>query len=124
MSTDPAIARLLRIADRAVLHDVEESISYGTPAIKLKSKFLARLRDATTLAIRCPLAEKEMLIEAEPTFYFETPHYHGYDAILLHLDIIDDDRLQARLERAWFLQAGKRDIAKREAALAALRGAR
>ncbi len=86
---------------------VERSVSYGTPSLKVRGKFMAREKDAVTLAIRCPLEEKAILIEAEPDFYFETDHYRGYDAMLIHMNVIDDARLTARLERAWLMQAGK-----------------
>ncbi len=107
------IDRLLSLAAAARLAGVERSVSCGTPSLKVRGKFLARLYDATTLAIRCPLEEKALLMEAEPQFYFETDHYRGYDAFLVRLDVIDDARLTARLERAWVMQAGKRAVAAR-----------
>jgi len=103
---DP-LARLLRIAAAAGLTGVEPGTSYGTPSIKRSGKFLARLKDEHTLAIRCPLQEKEVLLEAEPEFYFQTDHYVGHPAILVRLDKIDDTRLQARLQTAWAMK-GKR----------------
>ena len=108
------IDRLLRLARAAKLTGVEQSTSYGTPSVKVGGKFLARLTDDATLAIRCPLHEKEMLLAAEPQFYFETDHYNGWDAMLVRLDVIDDPRLQACLERAWSMQAGKRAVAARD----------
>jgi hypothetical protein len=107
------IDRLLRLCAAARLAGVERGTSYGTPSLKVAGKFLAREKDSTTLAIRCPLAEKEMLMAAEPEFYFETDHYRGYDAILVRMDAIDDARLTARLERAWLMQAGKKLIKAR-----------
>ncbi len=108
------IARLLRLAADAGLEGVEESVSYGTPSIRVRGKFLARLYDQETLAIRCPVEEKTMLMAAEPQFYFETDHYKGWDAMLVRLSAIDDRRLLARLERAWRMQAGKRAVAALE----------
>ena len=99
------IDRLLHLAEAAGLPGVERGTSYGTPSVKLGGKFLARLKDGTTLAIRCPAAEKAMLMEAEPAFFFETDHYRGYDAFLVRLDVIDDERLLRRLESAWRMQA-------------------
>ena len=109
------VERLLRLAAAASLAGVERSVSYGTPSLKLRGKFMARLSNAETLVIRCPVEEKAMLIEAEPRYYFETDHYRGYDAILVHVRRIDDERLTARLIRAWEMQAGKRLRAARDA---------
>jgi hypothetical protein len=99
--------RLLALAAVAGLAGIEQGMSYGTPSLKHKGRFLARLKDETTLVIRCPLDEKEMLMAAEPAIYFETDHYVGYPALLVRLDAIDDARLKARLERAWLMQAEK-----------------
>jgi len=64
------------------------------------------------LAVRCPLEQKEMLIQAAPTVYFDDDHYRGYPAVLVRLDAIDEAELAGLLESAWRLQAPKR-LAKR-----------
>jgi len=102
------LQRLLRLASEAGLTGLAQGTSYGTPALKQSGKFLCRLKDETTLAIRCPLDEKEMLIEAEPEFYFQTDHYIGYPAVLIRLEAIDDARLKARLEQACAMQTEKK----------------
>jgi hypothetical protein len=104
---DP-LQRLLALAADAGLSGIEQGTSYGTPSLKRKGQFLARLKDETTLVIRCPLDEKDMLMAAEPGIYFQTDHYVGYPAVLVRLDVIDDARLIARLERACLMQAEKR----------------
>ena len=109
---DP-IDRLLCLAAGADLPGLERSTSYGTPSLNLRGKFLGRLFDAETLVIRCPVEEKTMLMQAEPQFYFQTDHYRGYDAMLVRLARIDDARLAARLERAWLMRAGPRDLQAR-----------
>jgi len=105
------IDRLLRLAETAGLAGIERGLSYDTPSLHVRGKFLAREKDADTLVIRCPREEKTMLMEAEPKFYFETEHYRGYDALLVRMAKIDDARLTARLENAWLMQAGKRAVA-------------
>ncbi len=102
------IDRLLRLAAEAGLAGLARGVSYGTPSLRLRGKFLARLKDDTTLVIRCPLEAKEMLMAAEPEFYFETDHYVGYPAVLVRLEAIDDARLTARLEQACAMQAAKK----------------
>ena len=107
MSDDfsPAFAKLRAAA--AGLLEVEESTSYGTPALKLRKKFLCRIKDADTVVLMCPLEEKELLIEAAPEFYFETDHYKGWPAILVRIHPIPLDELTLRLSRAWHMQAPK-----------------
>lgn len=73
----------MRAAARAAqLPEVEDATSCGTPALKVRKKLLARVKDADTLVIMCPVEEKEMLIEAAPAIYFETDHYKGWPAVL------------------------------------------
>ncbi len=70
------------------LPDIIETTSYGTPALKVGKKLLARVKDADTVVLMCPLNEKEMLLEAAPAIYFETDHYKGWPAILVRLSQI------------------------------------
>ncbi len=85
------------------LPEVEVATWYGTPALKVRGKGFARVKERTerTLVVLCPLDLKEALMEAEPDIYYETAHYRGWPAMLVHMDAIDDDRLKDRLECAW-----------------------
>jgi hypothetical protein len=89
------------------LPEVAETTSYGTPALKVGKKLLARIKDADTVVLMCPLDEKEMLLEAAPAIYFETDHYKGWPAILVRVHAIPPDELRHRLERIWIRQAQK-----------------
>jgi len=52
------------------------------------------------LAVRCPMARKEFLIEAAPDRFFDDPHYRGYPAVLVRLDAVDADELASLLADA------------------------
>lgn len=66
----------------------------------------ARVPNPAVIAIRVRNnAEKEMLIEAEPTKFFTEPHYNGYPAILVRLAAVDGNELEALLLNAWRCQA-------------------
>lgn len=103
---DPVFQRLCRAA--AHLPEVEQASSYGTPSLKLRGKFLARVKDADTVVLLCPLEEKEMLVAAAADIYFETDHYKGRPVILARVPVISDEELRHRLERAWRMKAPKR----------------
>lgn len=60
------------------------------------------------VAIRCPIEEKEMLIEAAPDIYFDDDHYRGFPGVLVRLAAIGEAELRVRLGRAFELQAPKR----------------
>ena len=52
------------------------------------------------LAVRCPMARKEFLIEAAPDRFFDDPHYRGYPAVLVRLDVVEADELASLLADA------------------------
>lgn len=104
--TDWAFERLLEAARD--LPDVVESVSYGTPCLKVRKKFLCRVKDADTAVLMCPLEEKEMLMAAAPDLFFETDHYKGWPAILVRLRRISDEELRHRMSIAWRMQAPRR----------------
>ena len=61
------------------------------------------------LGARVPdLEAKEELLSRAPEVYFVTPHFDGYPAILVRLDVIDVDELQDLVVEAWLTQAPKR----------------
>ena len=90
------------------LPDVEEGTSYGTPSWRVRGKFFARLRDEETVGVvKVEKGEKQLLMEAEPDVFFETPHYTGYGYFLVRLEAIGDDELAEVVEDAWRLAAPK-----------------
>ena len=91
------------------LPEIENGTSYGTPALKVRGKFMGRLRDeGAVLVVRCDLDEKPFLLEANPTTLFTTPHYDGYGAVLVRLDTVQRDELRELLIDAWLLVAPKK----------------
>lgn len=94
-------ARVVKLAEAASLPEVSLGTSYGTPALLVKGKSFTRMKDAETLVVMCALEEKEMLLELDPTVFFETDHYKGWPAMLVRLQAIDDASLTQRLIAAW-----------------------
>lgn len=86
---------------------VEESTSYGTPAVKVAGKLLARHRtDAdSSVMVRCALDEKEALVASPDDSFFTEPHYDGYSAVLVRLETVDRAQLAELLDQAWWQQA-------------------
>jgi len=89
------------------LPGVEEGTSYGRPALLVKGKFFAALRtNPDALVVKCDLDEKPLLLEARPDILFETPHYHGYGAMLIKLDASPDDAREFLVD-SWLIAAPK-----------------
>ncbi|HET6738400.1 MAG TPA: MmcQ/YjbR family DNA-binding protein [Kribbella sp.] len=68
----------------------------------------ARVPEPSVLAVRCVGAEKEAILASAPTTYFTEPHYNGFPAVLVRLDVIDPDELRELLTDAWRCQAPKK----------------
>ncbi len=96
------------------LPGVEESASYGTPALKVKGRFLCRLRCEAegALAIRCDFLDRQILLQADPAVFFVTEHYLNYPMILVRLDKIRMSALPDLIERAWRMVAPARLVAE------------
>jgi hypothetical protein len=101
---------------------IEVETSYGTPGIKVKGKFMARLRTEAEgwLAIKCDFIDREILLQSAPHIFHLTPHYQNYPMVLVDLAAIDKQALLAVLERAWRTTASKKAVrdfdAQRQAA--------
>jgi len=50
----------------------------------------------------------EALVADDPAVYFRTPHFSGYPAVLVRLDVIEPDELRDLLRDAWLARAPKR----------------
>lgn len=98
------------------LPEVEESTSYGTPALKVRGKTFTRMKeDGETLAVKVlDLEDKEALLQSEPDVLFTTPHYDGYAYVLVRLEVVERGLLEELLEDAWRCAAPKRVLAAYE----------
>jgi hypothetical protein len=87
-----------------------EKSSYGTPGFRVKDKLFARIREEGDVLVVWVdgVEEKEALIAAQPETFFTTPHYDGYDMVLVRCDAVEVDELTELLTDAWYLRAPKR----------------
>jgi hypothetical protein len=99
-AASPAYRRYLKLA--LALPGAEESVSYGTPSVKLKGRILSRLRTEAegALALRCDFIDREMLLQAAPEVFFLTDHYLNYPMILVRLERIAPEALAVLVQRA------------------------
>jgi hypothetical protein len=92
------------------LPEVELSTSYGTPALKVRGKLIARLKeDGESIVV--PVADldaKEALLGIHEGTLFTTPHYAGYAAVLAHLARVKTPLLRELLRDAYLAVAPKK----------------
>jgi hypothetical protein len=88
---------------------VEEATSYGTPSLKVKGKFLTRLKeDGDSLVIKdVDLDERDMLMEMASDVFYITDQYKGSPMVLLRLSRAHPDQVKALLLRSWRANAPK-----------------
>jgi len=84
------------------LPGVEEAMSWGTPGLKLKGRFLARLKeDGDSLVLRIGFETRDRLMKASPEVFYITDHYAGYPSVLVRLSAVRKSVLQKLLREAW-----------------------
>lgn len=107
MRTKVTFATVRRIA--RAFPGVMEGTSYGTPALRVGKKFLARMReDGETLVVKCGFDERDFRMAADPETFFTTDHYRGYPSVLVRLGRVSEQDLRDVLEVAWRQNASKR----------------
>ena len=66
----------------------------------------ARVINEGVIAVSVPnLTTKEILLASAPEKFFTEPHYNGYPAVLVRLDAISAEELEAQILEAWRCKA-------------------
>ena len=105
MTFDEAIAFAL------TLPDTELGTSYGKPAVKVVSNGRAFLFPShepdTSFGVAIDLDTIEILKETDPATFWQTPHYVGWEGVLIRYDSDDEDRVRDVIERSRDFVAAK-----------------
>ena len=88
------------------LPGVEESTTYGQPALKIHGKLLAclpahRSAEPGSLAVRVDFEDRAELLAAAPDVYYLTDHYVAYNAVLVRLSRVNAEVLRDLLGMAY-----------------------
>lgn len=101
----------------AGLPEVEESTSYGTPSLKVRGKFLTRLKeDGETIVLRVDFDSRDAMMRVQPDVFYITDHYRDYPTVLVRLKAVNRAQLRELLADAWRLVAPRSLVAKKRAA--------
>jgi hypothetical protein len=93
--------------------EVVDGTSYGTPALKVRKKLLARLKeDGDGLVLPgVPQDERAMLVESRPQLFYFTDHYRDYPIVLLHLSRARAADVEPLLRRQWRALVSRKALA-------------
>ena len=102
------------LALASTLPGVEESTSYGTRAIKVKGKLMARLKeDGTTLVLAMDHVNRGLLLRDQPQIFFLTDHYRDYPWVLVRLSAVKRPQMRELVGDAWERVASKKPPKKK-----------
>jgi hypothetical protein len=80
----------------------EESTSYGRPALKVKGKLYARLREeGGAVTLRATFDERDALLAAAPDVFSVTDHYRDHEWVIVNLETAPLPVLEALLAESW-----------------------
>lgn len=93
------------------LPDTERGMSYGKPAVKVASNGRAFLFPShepdTSFGVAMDLGTIEILKETDPSTFWQTPHYVGWEGVLIRYDSNDPKRVREVIERSREFVAAK-----------------
>jgi hypothetical protein len=105
MTFDEAVAFAL------TLSGTERGTSYGKPAVKVASNgraFVFPSHEAdTSFGVAMDLDTIEILKETDPNSFWQSPHYIGWEGVLIRYDSKDRERVKDVIERSRDFVAAK-----------------
>ena len=105
MTFDEAVAFALS------LPGTEPGTSYGKPAVKIVSNgraFLFPSHEAdTSFGVSIDLDTIEILKETDPATFWQSPHYVGWEGVLIRYDSQDEERVRDVIGRSRDFVASK-----------------
>lgn len=99
------------VAYALTLPDTERGTSYGRPAVKVASNgraFIYPGHEAdTSFALAMDLDSTEILKETDPATFWQSPHYVGWEGLLVRYDSPDRERVREVIGRSRNFVAAK-----------------
>jgi hypothetical protein len=92
--------------------EVEDGTCYGTPALKVRKRMLARLKEDGDSLVMPGVSqdEREMLVESRPKVFYFTDHYRDYPMVLIRLSKTSRAVVEPLLRRHWRTLASKKAV--------------
>jgi hypothetical protein len=105
MTWDDAVAVALSLPGTV------QSTHYGQPAVKVEANGRAFLNTGhesdTSFVLAMDLDSIELLKATDPDTFWQTPHYEGWEGVLVRYDSKDDERVGELIQRSRDFVAAK-----------------
>ncbi|WP_336082916.1 MmcQ/YjbR family DNA-binding protein [Nocardia sp. SSK8] len=103
-------------AQALALPEVTEHFAWGMPIFKVAGRlFLTLPEDETSMAVRCPILDRDELVAAEPDKFWIAEHEASNAWVRVRLAALDDgDELAAIVTDSWRQAAPRSLIADQE----------
>jgi hypothetical protein len=80
------------------LPDVEVTTTWGQPTLKVRGKMFVciashKSAEPNTLVVMMDFADRDALVEEDPSTYYLKPHYVNYPCVLVRLSRVGADAL-------------------------------
>jgi len=99
------------VAFALTLPDTERGTSYGKAAVKVTSNGRAFIHPGheadTSFALAMDLDSIEILKETDPATFWQSPHYAGWEGLLIRYDSPDEERVREVIGRSRDFAAAK-----------------
>jgi hypothetical protein len=99
------------VAFALTLPDTERGTSYGKAAVKVASNGRAFVYPGhetdTSFALAMDLDSIEILKETDPATFWQSPHYAGWEGLLIRYDSPDEKRVREVIRRSRDFAAAK-----------------
>jgi hypothetical protein len=99
------------VAFALTLPDTERGTSYGKAAVKVASNGRAFIYPGhetdTSFALAMDLDSIEILKETDPATFWQSPHYAGWEGLLIRYDSPDEKRVREVIGRSRDFAAAK-----------------
>lgn len=109
---DEAVAYALALPDTVL------ASHYGAPAVKVARNgraFLSRGHEAhESFCIQIDRETIDMLMATDPATFYQTPHYAGWDAVLVRYATDDPERVRGLIAQAHDRAAAKKPVRPRK----------
>ncbi len=89
------------VAHALSLPGTEASTYFGKPTVKVNGRALVTPgREPRSFVLHTDPATKLLLLETDPSTYWQTPHFNGWPTLLVRYDSADPERVLTMVEKS------------------------